>query len=208
MSKWSIHKDLEFCYGHRTYTQRLNGEFSSDLRQACRHYHGHEGRVTVYLEGDTLDQTGMVTDFRHLEWAKKFINEHIDHQFIMDINDPLFNQFVLTPYNELIKQAGHTAPWTDKYEFYEHGTVALVVPNTEYVVGYKPDVSMFDAEQLASPEFEAVEGFTIVDFVPTSENLSKWMAELIQAKMSRLNVKVSRVDWWETPKSCSTYFTD
>lgn len=203
MSKWSIHKDLEFCYGHRTYTQRLNGEFSSDLRQACRHYHGHEGRVTVYLEGDTLDQTGMVTDFRHLEWAKKFINEHIDHQFIMDINDPLFNQFVLVPYQIL---TGKT--FSDKYEFYETSTFALEVPNTDYVVGYKPDVTGLTDAQVNSPEYEAVEGFTIVDFVPTSENLSKWMAELIQAKMSRLNVKVSRVDWWETPRSCSTYFTD
>ena len=203
MSKWSIHKDLEFCYGHRTYTQRLNGEFSSDLKQACRHYHGHEGRVTVYMEGDTLDQTGMVTDFRHLEWLKKFINDHIDHQFIMDINDPLFNQFVLVPYENL---TGKT--FEDKYQFYEQNTVALVVPNTDHVVGFKPNVEGLTEEQLNSPEFEAVEGFTIVDFVPTSENLSKWLAEMAQSKMSRIGVKVSRVDWWETPKSCSTYFAN
>lgn len=204
---WSIHKDLEFCYGHRTYTQRLNGEFSSDLKTACRHFHGHEGRVTVYLEGDALNDVGMVTDFRHLEWLKKFINDHIDHQFIMDINDPLFNQFVLTPYNELLAMNNQVG-FTDKYEFYEKSTVALVVPNTDHVVGFKPNVEGLTEEQLNSPEFEAVEGFTVVDFVPTSENLSKWMAELIQAKMDRLGVKVSRVDWWETPKSCSTYFNN
>lgn len=204
---WSIHKTLEFCYGHRTYTQRLNGEFSSDLKQACRHYHGHEGKVQIYLEGDELDQTGMVTDFRHLEWLKKFINEHIDHQFIMDINDPLFKQFVLVPYNELASRHGRP-PIDDKYEFYEHHTVALVVPNTDHVVGFKPDFTWVSDQERNSPEFEAVEGFTVVDFVPTSENLSKWMAEMTQAKMSRIGVKVARVDWWETPKSCSTYFNN
>lgn len=203
MSKWSIHKTLDFCYGHRTYTQVLNGEFSSDLKTACRHYHGHEGSVVVYLEGETLDNTGMVTDFRHLEWVKKFINEHIDHQFIMDINDPLFAQFVLIPYQMLTGKE-----FSDKYDFYENSTVALVVPNTDHVVGFKPCADGLTEAQLASPEFEAVEGFTIVDFVPTSENLSKWMAEMIQAKMSRIGVKVSRVDWWETPRSCSTYFAD
>lgn len=204
MSTWNIHKTLEFCYGHRTYTQCLNGEFSSDLRQACRHYHGHEGKVVVYLQGDTLDHTGMITDFRHLEWAKKFINDNIDHQFIMDINDPLFDQFVLTPYNKLLKAAGKPE-FADKYEFYEQSTVALVVPMTEHVAGFKPDIGFCEGSLAVTPEYEAVEGFTIVDFVPTSENLSKWMAEMIQSKMSRLGVKVSQLDWWETPKSCSTY---
>jgi 6-pyruvoyltetrahydropterin/6-carboxytetrahydropterin synthase len=206
MSKWSIHKTIDFCYGHRTYTQQLNGEFSSDLRQACRHFHGHEGSINVYLEADTLDHTGMVTDFRHLEWAKKFINEHIDHQFIMDINDPLFEQFVLTSYNKLRVDNNMTVA-SNKYDFYENATIALVVPETDHVVGYKPDLDW--AEHLKhTPEYEAAEGITIVDFVPTSENLSKWMAEMIQAKMSRIGVKVARLDWYETPRSCSSYIAE
>ena len=203
MSKWNIHKTFEFCYGHRTYTQKLNGEFSSDLKQACRHYHGHEGKVVVHLEGDTLDETGMVTDFRHLEWGKQFINEHIDHQFVMDINDPLFAQFVLIPYQTLTGLS-----FTDKFDFYDNCTTPIYVPNTDHIVGRKPNIAGLSAEQRNSPEFEAVEGITIVDFVPTSENLSKWMAEMFQAKMSRLGVKVSQLDWWETPKSCSTYFAN
>lgn len=200
---WSIHKTLEFCYGHRTYTQKLNGEFSSDLRQACRHYHGHEGKVVVYLEGEHLDPTGMVTDFRHLEWLKKFINEHIDHQFIMDIHDPLFEQFVLVPYN-ILRQRHGMSVCTNKHEFYKNNTTALTIPNTEYVVGHKPDLKW--VVDRGTPEYEAVEGITVVDFVPTSENLSRWMADMTQAKMEKINVNVSRVDWWETPKSCSTYF--
>ena len=202
MSKWSIHKTLDFCYGHRVFTQKLNGEFSADLKTACRHIHGHEGSVVIYLEGDTLDDTGMVTDFRHLEWAKKFINEHIDHQFIICIDDPMFDNIVLEPFKKLTDKT-----FTDKFEFYENDTVALMVPNTGYVAGYKPftGAALVPAERRDWPEFEIIEGITIVDFVPTSENLSKWLADLVQAKMERIGVTVSRVDWYETPRSCSTY---
>jgi 6-pyruvoyltetrahydropterin/6-carboxytetrahydropterin synthase len=85
---------------------------------------------------------------------------------------------------------------------YENGTVAICVPGTDHVVGYKHDVTGADP---STPEFEVVEGITIVDFVPTSENLSKWAYEMVQAKMDGLGVNISRVDWWETPKSRSSY---
>ena len=46
----------------------------------------------------------------------------------------------------------------------------------------------------------------VVDFVPTSENLSKWMADLVEAKMKKLDITVHHIDWWETPKSRSVYY--
>jgi 6-pyruvoyltetrahydropterin/6-carboxytetrahydropterin synthase len=46
----------------------------------------------------------------------------------------------------------------------------------------------------------------IVDFVPTSENLSSWMADLVDVKMQKLNVTVDHIDWWETPKSRSVFY--
>ena len=55
-------------------------------------------------------------------------------------------------------------------------------------------------------EYEYYEGFMIVDFVPTSENLSSWMAELVDVKMKPLNVTVDHIDWWETPKSRSVFY--
>ena len=39
MGKWVIDKTIEFCYGHRVWTQVLNGEYSDDLQCACRHLH-------------------------------------------------------------------------------------------------------------------------------------------------------------------------
>ncbi len=31
----------------------------------------------------------MVTDFKHLNWFKEWLDNTIDHKFILDINDPL-----------------------------------------------------------------------------------------------------------------------
>lgn len=179
---WIIDKTFEFCYGHRVHTQTLNGEYAADLKCACRHLHGHEGKVQVFLTGDKLDNTGMVTDFRHLEWLKKWINENIDHQFIIDLNDPLYSQLVG-----------------------DRELVTIKVPGTDYFAGYKIDLTN---ETPNTPQYEYLEGFFIVDFVPTSERLSQWMADLVNVKMSKLNVEVHHIDWWETPKSRSVFYRD
>jgi 6-pyruvoyltetrahydropterin/6-carboxytetrahydropterin synthase len=138
--------------------------------------------MQVYLKSPTgtLDPTGMVTDFRHLEWLKKWINEYIDHQFVLDKSDPLYNQII-----------GN------------RGLVPVLVPNTDHVAGWQLDLTGLDPN---TPEYEYYEGFMIVDFVPTSENLSSWMAELVDIKMKPLNVTVDHIDWWETPKSRSVYY--
>jgi 6-pyruvoyltetrahydropterin/6-carboxytetrahydropterin synthase len=64
----------------------------------------------------------------------------------------------------------------------------------------KPD----QYQDLPSYEQEIYEGLVLVNFVPTSENLSKWLHQIIQNKMSHL-CKVSQVQFYETPKSQSNY---
>jgi 6-pyruvoyltetrahydropterin/6-carboxytetrahydropterin synthase len=186
---WIIDKTFEFCYGHRVWTQELNGEYAADLKCACRHLHGHEGKMQVFLEPNraeigvnSLDKTGMVTDFRHLEWLKKWINTYIDHQFIIDKADPLYGQIV-----------GN------------RGLVPVMVPDTDHVAGWHLDLTGLKEN---TPEYEYYEGFMVVNFVPTSERLSAWMAELVEVKMRKLGVRVHHIDWWETPKSRSVYYMD
>lgn len=181
---WIIDKTFEFCYGHRVHTQTLNGEYAADLKCACRHLHGHEGKMQVFLTAPKLDNTGMVTDFRHLEWLKKWINTYIDHQFIIDRNDPLYNQII-----------GQNTP-----------LVPVNVPETDHIAGYHIDPDFY--KDKSGPEQEYFEGFMVVDFVPTSEHLSAWMADLVEAKMKKLNVTVHHIDWWETPKSRSVFYRD
>jgi 6-pyruvoyltetrahydropterin/6-carboxytetrahydropterin synthase len=138
--------------------------------------------MQVHLTGDGLDKTGMVTDFRHLEWLKKWINTYIDHQFIIDKNDPLYSKII-----------------GDK------SLVPVLVPDTEHVAGWHLDLSGVEPN---TPEYEYYEGFMVVDFVPTSEHLSAWMAELVESKMKKLGVKVHSIEWWETPKSRSVFYRD
>ncbi|RLD76977.1 MAG: hypothetical protein DRJ15_14400 [Bacteroidetes bacterium] len=92
-NKWEISKTFSFDFGHRVFSQTLNTEFSIDGLCACRFMHGHTGTVGVYLEGGELTK-GMVTDFKHLNWFKKFVDDYLDHKFILSLNDPWFVNIV------------------------------------------------------------------------------------------------------------------
>jgi 6-pyruvoyltetrahydropterin/6-carboxytetrahydropterin synthase len=171
---WEISKEFDFCYGHRVWSQSLNTEFSLDGCLMCRHLHGHQGKVIVYLKSDTLE-SGMVTDFKHLNWFKKFLDDVLDHKFIIDINDPLFE--ILLPSIEK----------KDLISFEE---------------GYKRvNISDFKNEIL-----ELYESYIIVDFVPTSENISAWLLKIVQEKMKKIDIKVSKIEFLETPKTKSTFY--
>ena len=176
--KWSIDKQFDFCYGHRVWSQTLDVEFSMDSCLACRHLHRHQGRLIVYLESDKLVD-GMVTDFHHLNWFNHFLDKTLDHKFIIDINDPLFA--TLLP------------------DFAEKSNLI------EFEEDFKrPDLSVLKGK----PEylFEMYEGYIIVDFVPTSENISAWLLKIVAKKMSKINVRVSKIEFFETPKSRSVVF--
>ncbi|NQY95273.1 MAG: 6-carboxytetrahydropterin synthase [Campylobacteraceae bacterium] len=174
--KWEISKEFDFCYGHRVWSQELNVEFALDDCLMCRHLHGHQGKIKVSLESETL-KAGMVTDFKHLNWFKKFLDDTLDHRFIIDINDPLYA--TLLP---LYKNKDNLLSFTEGYR--------------------TPDLSLLKDEPYYIKEL--YEGFVIVDFVPTSENLSAWLLEIVQKKMAKLNVYVPKLEFWETPKSKST----
>lgn len=172
---WEISKSFDFCYGHRVWSQELNTDFSLDPCLKCRHLHGHQGKIIIHLKANEL-KNGMVTDFNHLNWFKHFLDDVLDHKFIIDINDPLFN--TLLPHftkDELIK--------------YEEG----------YLV---PDLTKVSNEEIHIKEM--YEGYVIVNFVPTSENLSAWFLQIAQKKMQKLNITVSKIEFFETPKSQST----
>ena len=177
---WQISKEFDFCYGHRVWSQQLDSEFSLTGCLACRHLHGHQGKVIVYLQSTEL-KDGMVTDFHHLNWFKQFLDTTLDHKFIIDINDPLFA--TLLPH------------FADKQNLIEHEA------------GYKiPDLNRVKEEP--NHIIEMYDGYIIVDFVPTSENISTWLLQIIAKKMSRLGVKVSHVEFLETPKSRSIVYND
>ncbi len=170
--KHEIKKTFECDYGHRVHNQSLNTDYSLDGCLACRHLHGHRMSVDVWLGADGLDGN-MVTDFKHLNWMKQFIDDYLDHKFIIDINDPLFFQIT--------------------------NHMPLEVARHENGLGYIPLV----VDDPVGNELR--ESFVIVDFVPTSEELSRYLFDVATKKMEPLYVKVLKVVFRETPKSEAVY---
>jgi len=194
---WEISKDFACCYGHRVHNQKLDKEYSLDTACVCRHLHGHQMSVRVHLCGDKL-KDGMVTDFKHLNWFKKFIDDVIDHKFLIDKDDPLFST-LLPDINckpdqgedqKFVKRVG-----TDNFE----GDNVFMYRDEGYWILNPMVYKDYPIEKQ-----ELYEGYVVVPFVPTSENISAWFYEIIREKMKKL-CKVSRVEFWETPKSRSQY---
>lgn len=202
MSKWIIDKEFGFDYGHRVWSQKLNHEFATDEQKpVCRHLHGHRCKLNVFLEGDELTR-GMVTDFHHLNWVKKFLDAHLDHKFILDMNDPWFNNIINGSFEPVASEPTKVLKIPSNSSAVRYLKPKPVpIPNTDHWMGYELDTS-----ELNGPEQEFYEGFFLVDFLPTSEHLCKWIFDGIQTKMRRLNIKVQRIEWNETPKSRSTYY--
>jgi 6-pyruvoyltetrahydropterin/6-carboxytetrahydropterin synthase len=175
---WKISKAFDFCYGHRVWSQELNADFSLDPCLKCRHLHGHQGRIEVFLQSEQLNKGGMVTDFKHLNWFKQFLDDVLDHKFIIDTKDPLFS--TLLPHYSVKELIAH--------------------PQGFYTV----DLTKIKDEP--SHIREMYEGYVLVDFVPTSENLSAWFLHICQEKMAHLGITVTAVEFCETPKSKSTVY--
>lgn len=191
--KWTIDKSFDWCYGHRVHNQSLNADFvgSEGVCLACRHLHGHQGKLKVMLEGTELER-GMVTDFKHLGWMKNFIDDVLDHKMILDVNDPLLEHEVPELMYRPFASGTGTGPA-------EHKVLdkRLCIEHAE---GYwTPNLELLKLDSQAV--FEKYEGMVFVDFVPTSENLSAWLLGVAQEKMAKMDVKVVAVEFWETPKS-------
>lgn len=188
---YSISKSFDFCYGHRVWTQVLDTEYSLDACLKCRHLHGHQGKLIVELSDGNLNSQGMVVDFKMLNWLKKFIDDVLDHKFIMDLNDPLIP---------------HECPAVipeSKDGSLNWDNINRVM--TSYPQGYWTISNPVDWSYGNVAIQEKYEGMVFVDFVPTSENLSKWLFDIVSDKMSAINVTTKSVTLYETPKSKSTY---
>ena len=77
---YRVTQQIDFCYGHRL----LNYEGK------CKDLHGHNGRVVISLEGETLDARGMLVDFTDIKRViRGWINDELDHRMILHQDDPL-----------------------------------------------------------------------------------------------------------------------
>jgi len=77
---YKVLKEIHFCYGHRL----LNYDGK------CAHPHGHNGKIEIELESETLDKRGMVFDFGEMKKIiQKWVDKELDHKMILKKEDPL-----------------------------------------------------------------------------------------------------------------------
>lgn len=183
MSKWTISKEFNFEAGHRVWAQKLDHpELSISTECSCRHLHGHSYTIKVSLTSDTLDASSMVTDFKNLNFMKKFVDEVLDHKFILDVRDPNFQLItgVSIPNNFGPPDFTNLNDW-----------IVTIDSQTGLPI-------VADNVQLHRTSF------VLVNFVPTSENICKYLKEHAQ-KMIGDVATVSALELWETKKSYCRY---
>lgn len=74
-----VTQHIDFCYGHRLL----------DYGGKCRYLHGHNGRAVIVMEGERLDERGMLVDFAEIKHAlRSWIDAQLDHRMILRRDDP------------------------------------------------------------------------------------------------------------------------
>jgi len=177
---FKISKSFDFCYGHRVYSQNVNTKYAIEDDNPCRRIHGHQGNVTIEMETNQLDGRGFVIDFKELTFVKKFINDNLDHRFILSYDDPNFAHLAVGHSPSDIAEIAYPIELLD-----------------DVVMGYRAT----DIEQ---------DSFVFVDFNPTSENLAKWIYDGVKSVIGKSPFwcSVKSVTWSETPKTQAVYTGD
>jgi len=84
-----ITKEVYFCYGHRLMNHPGK----------CRNLHGHSVKASISIKQKQLNEQAMVCDFSDVkECVEAFINQHLDHNFLLYKDDPIIP--ALTANNE------------------------------------------------------------------------------------------------------------
>ena len=196
--KWTIDKQFDFCFGHRVWSQSLDTKYSLDGCLACRHLHGHQGKVKLFLGANQLEK-GMVTDFKHTNIFKKWLDDIMDHKFIIDMNDPLFENLA----GDILLTTDNNLPWYENLMVDYNSEYDYARPDLDHITDILSKLNISDAQKQAI--MEKYEGLIIVDFIPTSENLCKWWFEVANKMLNGLGIDVVAVEYWETPKSHCRY---
>ena len=184
--KWVIDKEFHFEMGHRVWAQKLDRpDLSIETECACKHLHGHSYVIKVFLGADTLDQSAMVTDFKNLNFMKEFVDNVLDHKFMIDINDPNFELITGVSLNHIRAVVDYNKNFTNLGSIWPAGSI-------------QPQIGEDIAVQLHR------NSFVLVNFVPTSENICKYLKLYAQERIGDF-AKVTAVELWETKKSHCRY---
>ena len=185
--KWTISKEFHWEMGHRVWSQKLehaNLSISTDC--ACKHLHGHSYVLKVFLSANELDQSAMVTDFKNLNFMKSFIDDNLDHKFMIDIDDPNIEIITGVSHDVIRSRVSHEENFLNLGKIWSAGSIS--------------------SDELNNLEFIQLhrDSFVLVNFVPTSENICRYLKNYAQERIGSV-ATVTATELWETKKSHCRY---
>lgn len=182
---YTIEKTFTGDLAHRIHNQTLDASFTETTQPVlkCRRFHGHTFSLKVKLGSEKL-LDDMVVDYNELGFVKTMISEVLDHRTLISDTDPLLGKVVQKVYEDCTGEKGMRMLMTD----YLCSKIALCPVND-------------------SDLREFFDSFTVVPFTTSSENIAKWVYEVVRNKIDAYNsthntdVKVISVSYMETPTS-------
>ena len=171
-----ITKDFTWAMGHRVHNQELNSQLSCGSYCKCRKLHGHSYVATVSLEAETLEKN-MVMDFTDLKFIKNWIDNHLDHCFMIDEADPM---------------APALLQGLDAY--LKESTFGIKVIDSVIV----------ESSTNTEDERDILRSYVVVDYVPTSEEIARHIFDFVSREVPA-GVNVKSVTIKESPTSSATY---
>lgn len=204
MSEICITKKINFVAGHRVHSQNLPKSLGPNK---CRFLHGHEYMLEIFITSD-LDESGMVLDFTFFNYLNDFIQRFIDHKFILDINDPLFDSITGVTSKKIdshfeIVEINNRLDWS---KCLVHYTITEIDGKIELVSTDK-EKSLFSKFNRYYEECnnEHKQSFIFVDFVTTAENLCNWFVKIFD-RMKTIGlipakIQLSKIRLYETQKA-------
>jgi 6-pyruvoyltetrahydropterin/6-carboxytetrahydropterin synthase len=95
---------IEDNFSSAHYLRNYNG--------VCENLHGHNWKVVVTVEGKTLNETGLLIDFKELKKILKNILQELDHKLLNDLpffqkNNPSSENIARYIFEKLKENLGH-----------------------------------------------------------------------------------------------------
>ena len=194
---FTIEKTFTGDLAHRIHTQRLDSDFTEKGTKIlkCRRLHGHTFGLKVKLGSKTLEND-MVLDYNELGFVKDMINDILDHRTLIAESDPILKKVLLPVFSDNLKES------------------LLEKSSEPYPVFIKTswECSKFNIDVIEDLDIkEFLDSFVIVPFTTSSENISRWIFQIVESKIYKFNqihgtdVKVLSVSYKETPNSEAVY---
>lgn len=200
---FSISKTINFVAGHRVPSQDLSKIGFNNVPNKCRHIHGHEYKLQVFLGSEKLGEDEMVLDFTFFNYFREFIDKVIDHKFIAYYKDELVWKMLLG----INKNDKRFKAFISDISITEKDTLKDKIKTIE--INQYPTVVIYDSElyeddlknfkftlTVTADEFHVV----LLPFVPTAENLSIYFKNVFQ-KILPENINIDKILLYETEKA-------